>query len=52
MEQVLFRIDGQEKKELKARSALLGLSIQDYLTVLVNLDKEKNLVKLTLQPVK
>ena len=49
MEQVLFRIESQEKKELKARSALLGLSIQDYLTALVNLDKEQNLVKLTLQ---
>lgn len=52
MEQVLFRLPTQEKKELKARAALLGLSIQEHLTNLVHLDKEKNLVKLELQAIK
>ena len=45
MKDVIFRLNSEDKKQLKARVALLGFSIQDYLTALVKLDQEKNLIK-------
>ena len=45
MKDIIFRLPTDEKNQLKVRVTLLGFSLQDYLTALVNLDKEKHLIK-------
>ena len=46
MEQVLFRMDKSDKKNLKIRYINLGFSsMQDYLNRLIKLDLEKGLLK-------
>lgn len=46
MKQVLFRMDKNDKKEMQIRIINLGFpSIQDYLTSLIKLDLEKDILK-------
>lgn len=46
MEQVLFRMSKNDKREMKVRVINLGFSsIQDYLIHLIKLDQEKGLIK-------
>lgn len=45
MEDVIFRLPKNEKRDMKIKVALLGFSIQDYLHELVKLDKKRNLIK-------
>lgn len=45
MEQVIFRMNKNDKKKLKVKLALNGISLQDYLIQLIKLDQEKDLIK-------
>ena len=45
MADIIFRLSNEEKKDLKKRVINLNLSIQTYLTNLIRLDKEKNLIQ-------
>lgn len=45
MEQVIFRMSKNDKKELKADLAHKGLSFQNYIIQLIKLDREKDLIK-------
>lgn len=45
MKGIYFRLSSEETKALKIKVATLNLSIQDYLTALINLDIQKNYIK-------
>lgn len=45
MEQVIFRMAKNEKKDLKIVATKKGFSLQDYITELIKLDREKDLIK-------
>jgi hypothetical protein len=45
MKDIIFRLSPKDKQELKIKLAILDLTMQDYLTALVYLDREKNLIK-------
>ena len=45
MEQVIFRMNEDDKKKLKADLAHKGLSFQNYIIQLIKLDQEKDLLE-------
>lgn len=45
MKDIIFRLPENEKIEFKIRVLKLGFSVQEYLTTLVRLDKEKQYIK-------
>lgn len=45
MKGIYFRLSPNDTQELKIKLAILDISMQEYLTKLIRLDKEKDLIK-------